>query len=162
MGGRGPPPTPGTVLRMRGSPLAKGREKETAHVPMERPSCPKFVPADGRKIWKHLIPLLEAAGLLARLDRYALARYCVTLAYYERTLASLERMEAGGGIDVLNEGGFMVETPAMKRLERFDAALSRHERTLGMTPSARASLRGAVKPAKQKPTGPAGYFERRG
>src|SRR5262245_17317041 len=75
MGRRGPQPTPTEILRLRGSWRAKEREGEVVYS-RGRPTCPAFLSREAKAEWRRQMPQLEAAGVLATVDRAVLAAYC--------------------------------------------------------------------------------------
>jgi len=63
MGHRGPPRTPTSVLKLRGSwrGNARGDEPEPAH---DRPDCPEWLSAEERTAWDRVVALLESMRVL--------------------------------------------------------------------------------------------------
>jgi phage terminase small subunit len=113
----GPSKTPASILRARGSSLAKHR-KDLA-VPEGLPVCPGWVSAGGKAWWAEIAPQLAELGLLTTLD--------VT------TFALLA--------DAIGDYLFMKDhdaTIAGKRESR--RHLMQLAREFGLTPAARASL----------------------
>src|SRR5947209_513230 len=72
MGQRGPAPTPTPILDARGSWRAKGRDGEV-QLPVKAPTCPAFLPDEAKDEWKRQCALLPQMGVLAEVDRAALA-----------------------------------------------------------------------------------------
>lgn len=64
--------------------------------PVEAPDAPKELFADAKKEWKRIVPLLLAEGVLAKIDRFALAAYCQAYASWlmaQRKIAELNRAD---------------------------------------------------------------------
>jgi len=77
MGLRGPPRTPTSILRLRGSQLAKRRERESS-VQAEggRPTEPVWLNSEGKREWKRTVRALGTMKVLSRSDRSVLAGLC--------------------------------------------------------------------------------------
>jgi phage terminase small subunit len=69
MGERGPLPKP--YARRRNRRHASGK-----YVTIARPAMPKDLPAEAKAEWRRVVPELEEIGLLAKVDRAMLIRYC--------------------------------------------------------------------------------------
>lgn len=162
MSKRGRKPLPGPVLALRGSPRAKDeKRRKELRPPSARPSCPRGLPDDARRIWTDVVNHLHAVGIVAKLDRYVLGRYAYYLALWFRAKEVIE--EQGQTCQVYFQGD---ETPDYKLrpevalIVKLDVMLSRIESKFGMTASDRVGL----KPAASKPEEPEGksrYFEPR-
>lgn len=119
MGARGPLPKPTSVLKMRGSWLARDRKKKgepTLEVATPEKTARVAANPEASELWDEVVPQMEAMGVLTLYDRRAVEALCVTYAmtYSEpdpdRALKYMEKM--------------------MKWFEHF-----------GMTPASRARLR---------------------
>lgn len=117
VGTRGPSKTPTKVLEMRGSWRADTRMDEP-QPNTERPTCPAWLPAQAKSIWRVLIPQIEYMGILGTCDRIALARYC-------KLVCRWREAEDEGDVD---------------KSIRVSIHLLKLEREFGLTPSARAGL----------------------
>lgn len=83
MGQRGPKPLPANVLALRRSRHLQQRDsRDTVSPEVEIPGCPKHLMPEARKEWRRVAPLLEELGLVARIDRAALALYCQEYAWW--------------------------------------------------------------------------------
>ncbi len=148
MGKRGPAPTPREVLAKRGSWRAnKAKSQPTSG--KGRPSRPDWLSTRAKRCWNDLIPQLETMGVLEKIDRNALIRYCETFAQWR------------AAIDFLNQRGstYMTRTqtgqpaemrsaPQFAHAMKASEVLSRIEREFGMTPSSRTSLGASAAEAK--------------
>lgn len=123
MAGKGPPPTPTAILKARGSWRAEARKDEPRPA-LAAPTCPEWMPDDGKAEWKRVVGELSGLGLLTRLDRAALAVYCQ--AWSDFVLASTQ------------SDSFTVRDVAAKRMIAAAAQF-------GMSPAARARVQ-ASKP----------------
>ncbi len=83
MGARGPKPLPDKVHRIRGNASKKPLNELGAVEPIvEIPGCPAHLLPEARKEWKRITPELEELGLIAKIDRAALALYCQAYAWW--------------------------------------------------------------------------------
>jgi len=152
MGKRGPKRTPTKVLARRGSWRARAREKAGGEPRPEsgRPTCPQWLTGEGRRAWHRLVRQLDAMGLLARCDQHALARYCRIWQQWVAEQAHV--IEHGEVVDILNRDGAPVgEGPSihLQNAQKHADQLLRLEQHFGLTPSARASLAGSVRPERK-------------
>lgn len=101
------------------------------------PKCPSFVPAVGRREWKRITEILDAAGVLTEVDQVALADRCLCYA----RLVELERAIWKTGIPLL-EGrkGENVKHPLSAVLAQYRRALQTYDSMLGLVPAARVRL----------------------
>ena len=76
MGRRGPPPTLTKILELRGSWKAKTRPHEPK-VKAEKPAMPDCLGEEAKAIWRKVIAQLHTSGLLAKVNGWMLARYCI-------------------------------------------------------------------------------------
>ena len=140
MGERGPARTPTSILKLRGSWLAKTRGGEP-RPPPGKPRCPVWISKEAKRAWAELIPQLEMMGLLARCDRNILVRYCQTLAMWRAAQEWI--IEHGDVFPEKDSRGRVVglkEYPHVSRVIRLSEHLLRLEKPLGLSPSARAGL----------------------
>ncbi len=142
MGRRGPAPTPTPVLKLRGSTLVTGhREKLEVQGPAGTPDCPDWLDADARAIWDQLAPMLEAMGVLSRIDGHALARYCRLWTRWRKTEAFIEKN--GEVYTLRDEAGkprYVQQWPQVSIAAKLAQQLTRLEQEFGMTPSARSRI----------------------
>ena len=75
MGARGPAPTPTKILESRGSWRAKLNPNEPKPA-TAKPTCPAWLTGEARKEWARQVSYLAAVGLIAKMDRAALACFC--------------------------------------------------------------------------------------
>ncbi len=73
----GRPPTPTGLLKLRGAYRGDrhGDRAEPA-LPAGAPSCPTWLDAEAKAEWKRQVAGLEAAGLVAKVDRALLTAWC--------------------------------------------------------------------------------------
>lgn len=152
MGRRGPPKTPTSVLALRGSWRAAKRTQEPKP-DRAKPTCPTWLPAEAKAKWREIVPQLHAMGVLTKIDRGALARYCQTWALWRTCIDFLN--QRGTAHPIKNSRGVVTGVrsyPQLRQANQLAEQLGRLEREFGLTPSARADL--AVQPA---PSGPSPF-----
>lgn len=151
MGMRGPAPQPEPLLRARGSQWPDRREREAQQSPAVgspgRPSQPKWLDKDGKECWRHIVPLLEEAGVLSRIDRGALAAYCSAWSQWR---AAQRELDAKGPTltklrwDPNVEEFIEVDRVMSPEWKRYAAALElvvKLQDRIGLSPSARARVK---------------------
>jgi len=136
MGRRGPRPDP-TALR-----LLKGNPSKTRISPREprpkpgMPTVPTFLDVAAKREWRRVSRELRLLGLIALIDRAALAGYCQA---WSRWAAAEEKVKEFGMV-IKSPSGFPVQSPylgiantAMKHMRNFLAEF-------GMSPAARTRI----------------------
>ena len=140
MGKRGPKRKPTAILKLHGSRAVEQRKGEPIP-PSGRPRCPSFVDDYAKQAWKQLIPQLEEMGVLAKIDRTALVRYCQT---WSRWRNCAEFINQNGETYPLrdNDGNVkcLQQWPQVGIYNKLADSLLRLEVQFGLTPSARAGL----------------------
>ena len=164
---RGPKPLPSNVHRLRGNPSKKPLGQLSDHVEpeIEIPGCPKHLLPEARKEWKRITPLLQELGLIAKIDRTALALYCQEYAWWvwhdSRLQAAVELAEkqraeveakgqawtGGDGFTVPTPNGHMAYNPHWVARNKAGLALDKYLAAFGMSPSSR----GRVTPSNKQP-----------
>jgi P27 family predicted phage terminase small subunit len=139
MGKRGPKPTPTAILAARGSWRATANPGEPRP---ERgmPSTPSEVreDEDAHREWRRILPKLDAAGLLTKLDGEVLGNYAIMRALRLRAYRALRDLRAA------NPGKPVEQTDTGQKIVRqvldLTKALRATEAEFGLTPSARARI----------------------
>src|SRR5690606_5520585 len=80
MGRRGPPPKPSHLKLVAGNPGRRPLPPDEPQPEVAAPKCPSHLKGEARREWKRIAPELVELGVLARVDRAALAAYCQTYA----------------------------------------------------------------------------------
>ncbi len=139
MGERGPLPLP--YARRRNKRRTSGKA-----VTVARPALPKVLTGEARAEWQRVVPELEEAGVLAKIDRAVLVRYCVAWADW----CELESMLGKSGKLIRGQKGNLVRNPLWLMKRDAEQTVTELSRQLGLTPIAR--LRSGI--AHERPADP--------
>lgn len=101
-----------------------------------RPTCPSWMPKDGRAEWRRVLPELELMGLALRADRATLAGYCASYARW----VEAERLISADGVIVDGYRGGRVKHPAAQIARDSRASMLVFARELGLTPRSREGI----------------------
>lgn len=88
-----------------------------------------------RATWRHVVPVLDAQGLLATIDATVLADLCVCVA----RIRLCERDISRRGLWVMGERG-AVKNPSVTAANQYRTQLKFYVAELGLAPSSRGSL----------------------
>lgn len=145
MGKRGPAPKPTKLRVLHGD--KKSRINHEEPVPPEAPvTCPSWLSAKAKAVWRRLAPSLIARGVLTPWDADMFARFCV-LEVLNRQ--ALEDVEKRGTLVAGRHKGEKVKNPSVQIARDTGAQLLAIAGRFGLTPSDRSQ----VKPAKGQGSG---------
>lgn len=151
----GPKPTPTKLLMLRGSKYARRKDHEP-NLGGRAPAIPDYLKSvDEKKAWYFTVKQLSSAGLLSRIDQFALGRYVRLYIQWRKMdefVAEYGEVYPIVAPDHAKPLGFGVFPQAVMARKYADMLL-RLECEFGMTPSARASLGMALTPAPGKTSG---------
>lgn len=144
MGSRGPQPTPTNILKIRGSRLAREREKSGEPMP-ERgvPTRPATVVKESRAVWSAVTRMLDEMSVLTIADGGQLERYCLMFVQWRQLQRVIDRFSKTDDMLIAAIRGD--ETRQIMRnvwmeYHKLDQALRQTEMQFGLTPAARARL----------------------
>jgi len=135
--------TPKPQPRLSTPPGAAPRKRKPRPRP-ERPGhprCPDWIDDEAKQVWARLEPLLRELYLLTRVDGNGLARYCQTFVRWK--LAEQFIQQYGETYPVKSGNGVVkcfFNFPQVATAQKLSALLTKLERELGLTPSARAQM----------------------
>lgn len=140
---RGRKPTPVSLRLVRGNP---GRRPipEVAKVSSEMPQAPAHLSQRAREEWDTIAPQLHEAGLLAKVDRSALAAYCQA---YGRWVEAEVALKTHGTL-VKSPSGFPMVSPYLTVANKAMEQMTKMLIEFGMSPSSRSRVT-VEKPVKQ-------------
>jgi P27 family predicted phage terminase small subunit len=140
MGRRGPAPSPTAVLKLRGT-FRKDRQSDSIRADDGAPTCPDWISDEAKHAWRYILPKLERMGVLSRIDRNALTRYCQLWGRWKQ--AELFIAKHGDTYPIKDESGkikCLQQFPQVSIAHQLAAQLTRLEQEFGMTPSARSRI----------------------
>jgi P27 family predicted phage terminase small subunit len=141
VGRRGPAPQPTTLRLLRGNPGHRPIKSEEPRPPLAAPECPAWLSADAQQVWQETVPVLLELGVLARVDRDALAAYCKCYARWKAAELFLD--EHGQVYPIRGKDGairYMQPFPQVAIARSELQVLQRYQQEFGMTPSARTRV----------------------
>ncbi len=160
----------GRAHLMRGNPSKKAlvELQDEVQLLVETPDCPKHLWPEARKEWKRIAPELEDAGLIAKIDRAALALYCqawARMVWHEQCLqrdieaaeVKREAFEAaraaagaawdkgewagGDGFQIATPNGSFTYSPHWVAANKAADQVDKFLQSFGMSPSSRVRVR---------------------
>jgi P27 family predicted phage terminase small subunit len=129
-------PKPTALRVIQGNP---GRRPYNEKEPKPRlgiPPCPKFLNKAARAEWRRVTPLLHEVGLLAQIDRAALAAYCQAWGRWVET----EQLLSKTGTLVKSPNGYPMPHPLLAIANKAMMQMRALLLEFGMSPSSRSRL----------------------
>jgi P27 family predicted phage terminase small subunit len=136
---------------LEGNPGHRPIQEEPEYKPAQIPKCPTHLKGEARREWKRVSKELFEHGLLAPVDRAALACYCQSYADWVRATKELEKENVNLVLE--SEKGGMYQNPWVSILNKAKADMKAFMVEFGMTPASR----GKVSPRKSKDPGEQEY-----
>ena len=140
MGLRGPRPTPSAILKARGTYRAD-RARHEVKGPRGVPRCPAGLDKRAKQCWGQLLPMLESMGVLSRIDRNAIIRYCIDWSRWHQADQFLAK---NGMVYPIKDGNGKTKCvaafPQVAIVSKLGQSLMKFEQEFGMTPSARMRI----------------------
>lgn len=133
--GAGRKPAPTHLKVLRGNP-AKRRQKEEPRFRLGMPACPRWLLTEAKAEWNRVTPALVRLGLLALVDRTALAGYCQN---YARAVEA-EKVITKKGMTYTTKSGQIKPRPEMAIAQRAWQAARQFGTEFGFTPSSRGRM----------------------
>jgi P27 family predicted phage terminase small subunit len=131
---RGRKPVPAAVTAVKGNPGKRKARADPPAPPEAAPACPDHLSDAARAEWRRIVPELLAVGVLATVDRAALALYCVAYARWED--AEQKLIESGGEV-VKTRSGYPIQNPYLSIANKAMDQIHRYLAEFGMSPSSR-------------------------
>ncbi|MEX0749525.1 MAG: phage terminase small subunit P27 family [Dehalococcoidia bacterium] len=135
----GAKPLPTNVKRLHGTLRKHRMHGHEPQVTSDLPSCPRELSKAAKREWRRIAPELAQLGLLARIDRAALALYCDAWGRWVEAQQALQKY----GVVVKSPNGFPMQSPylaiANKALDQMRLLLGE----FGMSPSSRTRVHAA-------------------
>lgn len=162
---RGRKPKPPQLRLIEGNPGKRALKSAPMPPVSVGMTPPAHLNADAKRYWRSLLPELEVLGLLAKIDRAAIAVVCQSYGVWadsERRLRAYNASPAGqkvGAYLVETAGGTIMQHPLVNIAREARRDVVRFSVEFGMTPSARsrvdvtAGLGGGNRPPASKFSG---------
>lgn len=146
MGKRGPRPEPTKLLELKGSWRARKNKREPRP---ERgaPACPGWLSPEAKAAWRSVVPLLSAAGMIAKVDRNVLTKYCQLWGRWKQAELFIQRF--GSSYPIKDDAGKVkcfAQFPEVAIAHKLVGLLLKMEQELGLTPSSRSGIEVAGMP----------------
>lgn len=135
MGKRGPHKEPAPLK------MAKGTYRRDRDAPLpfsaDAPEQPEWLSEEAALVWAKVVEdLSQVPGLLARVDAYALSRYCSDWCDYWDAKRVIDEQ----GCTVVSDAGNLYQHPAVGVKNKAADRMTKFEARFGMTPSDRSGL----------------------
>ena len=144
MGKRGPPRTPSSIKRLRGTDQPC---RMNPHEPSARPGVPdppEFLDPEALDEWHRLMPELELRGLVEQIDMAVVAVYCSAWSQLCKAQGAL----AIEGHLLIDQRGAVVTSPWVKVATTARSQLIAACREMGLSPSSRATVKAGSPPVE--------------
>ena len=132
----GRPPKPTQLKRLQGNP---GRRPLNEREPQPEgvPTRPEWLLPEAKREWSRIVPKLSELGLLAAIDRAALAGYCQWWARW----VEAERALGLWGLTFTTPNGYIQQRPEVAIAQKASDRCRQFCSEFGLTPSSRTRLR---------------------
>ena len=135
---RGRKPLPTTLKVLSGNP-GKRPLNEREPTPMSGGiDQPEWLDDEAKAEWDRIVPQLQAMGLLAGIDRSALASYCTV---WSRWVSAEAHVRKYGSIVKSPEKGFPMKSPYLSIADQALEMMRKLMVEFGLTPSSRSRIR---------------------
>ena len=136
MGRRGPAPTP-TGVKLRQGETRPSRVNRMEPLPRHAaPAMPRGMEPEARKTWRRVVREMRGTDVILAADADVLRCYCEAVAAYVRSATML-----AGSTVLVRRDGELAKNPLHQVVRDNRDAVRLFARELGLSPSARASLR---------------------
>jgi len=138
----GPPKRPLELVRLEGNPGKRRLPKPENDIKDRSgiPDCPQWLDAAARAEWSRVVPLLDAMGLVGKVDRAALTGYCVAYSRFTQAEQILNRR--GLTMEMFTKAGgfYEMQRPEVAIAQKYLAIAKAFCAEYGMTASARGRM----------------------
>lgn len=139
---------PAQWQNMMGNPGRGGDGDAGPQFEIGAPDAPDFLNGAARTEWDRIVPELERAGLLTRVDHAALAMYCQA---YARWRLAEQKIQRAAEVDPEDAGLIKASKNGFEQLNywlvisnKAQEQLTRYLAEFGLSPSSRARVRAAA------------------
>ena len=136
MSTRGAKPLPTKLKVLRGTLRKHRTNANEPRVHAEIPRCPTELSAVAKREWRRIAPELAALGLLASIDRTALALYCDAYARWVEAIRAVEEF----GVVIKSHTGFPMQSPYLAIANKAGEQIRLLLAEFGMSPASRSRV----------------------
>jgi P27 family predicted phage terminase small subunit len=133
---RGRPPKPTRIKALTGNPGKRPLNMREPRPEPALPDCPPELSPTAQREWERLTAELAKLNLMTKLDRAALAAYCVAYAIW---LEAMEQIQKYGTM-IKSPTGFPIQSPYLAILNRQAEIMMRIASEFGFTPASRSRI----------------------
>ena len=142
----GRPRIPTHLKILRGNPGKRAADINTEEPkpPVVIPSCPKHVQGEARKEWRRITKELATLELIAKLDRAAVAAYCVQWARWVEAENKLTVMDDGQAVEPTvfkTPTGYPMQSPWLSISNKALELMHKFLTEFGLTAASRTRLK---------------------
>jgi P27 family predicted phage terminase small subunit len=134
---KGRKPKPTLMKALEGNPGHRPLNTKEPRPKSAVPTCPNHLKGVARQEWTRVTRELHALGILALVDRSALAAYCTAYKDYVRAENTLKKE----GEVLVSDKGVAYQNPWMRIKKQSMDQMVRFGAEFGMTPSSRARVK---------------------
>lgn len=145
MGKRGPPKTPATILKNRGT-FRRDRHSDDIDAALPKnsavPKAPEHLDERAKRAWKTLAPKLAKVGLLTELDAIGMEVLCRA---YADTVSTTEQLSQEDLVVMVGENSTPQANPLVGIISKNIATLKWALTQFGLTPASRTGIKSGAK-----------------
>jgi P27 family predicted phage terminase small subunit len=141
MQGRKPIPTP--LKLITGNPGRRPLNLNEFKPDVEIPKCPPHLTGEARKEYKRITTELVRYGLISKVDKAAIAFYCVNWARHveaEEMIEKAAKASNGSGLFVKTPNGFPVQSPWLAVSNKAQELCFKFLNEFGLSPASRSRV----------------------
>lgn len=121
---------------LEGSKGARKRPGDVFTPDAKAPICPNWIDKDAKREWKRIVPLLNRHGMLAKVDRTALAVLCQAYAEFKH---ATQMLRSEGRVTV-SSTGYVQQHPYVVIQNKAIQTIKTFCTEFGLTPGARGRV----------------------
>lgn len=131
-----PAPKPTKLKILEGNPGKRPLNQCEPQPTPGVPSCPTWLDPEAKAEWKRVVPELERLGLLALIDRGAVAAYCQAWSEFHTATQTLQKE----GRTLTTDKGYTYPHPAVAQQRSAWQAVRQFSALFGLDPSSRSKI----------------------
>ena len=144
---RGRKPKPSALKMFEGNPGKRALNQNEPKPAVQTPDCPVHLDDEAQAEWNRITPELSTLGLIARIDRAALAAYCQA---WSRWVKAEEMLKSTGPVIKSKTTGAIYQNPYLAVANRAMKQMRDFLTEFGMTPSSRSRVSSGLPPVRDE------------